>query len=198
MTRRLLQIAKTQMRVFTGLSHCALRRDQVLMYHVLNNSLGVIAPSANRYISFARHLLPGVFHGRPPTQVHAAVDEETKGDVSMDEVEFVSDIATREVRDFVEGPDAAFELVIAEDDDDASEEEQDRIRRFAPVDPSKLPEDVKDNILIKIEGPRKQRCHVVRKVDGSIWRRSSSKDALIEMVISELGVEWREFVQSKY
>lgn len=199
LAKHLVGMAKREMKVFSGSNDRALRRNQVLMYHVLNNSHGVVAQNGNRCISIARHLLSDVFHGRVPAQARVdEADEETKGDVPMDDVELVSDIVAREIREFAEGPDTTFELAVAADNDDASEEEQERLRRFAPADPSSLPDDVEYNVLIKIEGPRKQRYHVVRKVDGSIWRRSTSREALIEMIIAELGVEWREFVQSKY
>jgi hypothetical protein len=197
--RHLLDVAKKEMKVFSGKSNCALRRDQVLMYHVLNNSHGYVAPNGNRCISLARHILAHLFHHVGPAPVAIReVDEETKSDPPTDEVELVSGIAQRVVRDFAEGPDAAFEIAIAEDDDDASEDEQDRLRRFAPVDPAHLAEDVEAHVHIKIEGTRKKRYHTVRKLDGSIWKRSGSREALVEVIISELGVDWREFLQARY
>ncbi|KAF1319570.1 hypothetical protein FI667_g13092, partial [Globisporangium splendens] len=204
---QILDWAKSK-NIFQGTDSRWCSPQQVRLYHVVNNSHGHAGKGSQSAIDQSRALIAeahtyyqqkriadgrvfgissGV-EGNGAIDLMSDSDEEQKMDVDSGHVQFVDEV---EVIDLIDDEEA-----ISDDDEDLlSEEESDRRQRQASVSLRDLMSDVETNVLIVREGRTK--WYQVKKLNGNLWKRGTSREYLIQRVVDELKGDWRQHVMSK-
>ncbi|KAF1319016.1 hypothetical protein FI667_g13402, partial [Globisporangium splendens] len=204
---QILDWAKSK-NIFQGTDSRGCTPQQVRLYHVVNNSHGYAGKGSQSAIDQSRALIADayayyqqkriadgrVFGIASGVEENEAIDlisdseEEEKMDVDAGHVQFADEV---EVIDLIDREEAVYD----DDEDLVSEEESDRRQRQTSVSLRDLMSDVETNLLIVREGRTK--WYQVKKLNGNLWKRGTSREYLIQRVVDELKGDWRQHVMSK-